>query len=85
MIKNNNAMCENFLQERHMHPIFHWHVDQLIYQWHMRLTYEILTLYNVEKWYVYNNFITNPKWHVVTNYYYWIKKLISILNVNLNQ
>ena len=51
----------------------------------MRLTYEILTLCNVEKWYVYNNFITNPEWQVVTNYYYWIKKLILILNLNLNQ
>ena len=25
----------------------------------------------------YNNFITNPKWQVVTSYYYWVKKVIN--------
>ena len=32
----------------------------------------------------YNIFITNPKWQVVTGCYCWIKKVISVLNSNLN-
>ena len=38
-----------------------------------------------EKWYIYNNFTTNPKWQVVTGCYCWVKKVISMLNSNLNQ
>ena len=37
-----------------------------------------------EKWYVHTIFTTNPKWQVVTGYYCWIKKVISVLNSNLN-
>ena len=33
----------------------------------------------------YNIFTTNPKWQFVTGYYYWVKKVISVLNSNLNQ
>ena len=33
----------------------------------------------------YNIFTTNPKWQVVTGYYCWVKKVISMLNSNLNQ
>ena len=33
----------------------------------------------------YNIFITNLKWQVVTGYYCWVKKVILILNSNLNQ
>ena len=33
----------------------------------------------------YNIFTTNPKWQFVTSYYYWVKKVISVLNSNLNQ
>ena len=32
----------------------------------------------------YNIFIANPKWHVVTGCYCWIKKVILVLNSNLN-
>ena len=32
-----------------------------------------------------NIFITNPKCQVVTNYYYWSKKVILVLDSNLNQ
>ena len=33
----------------------------------------------------YNIFTTNPKWQVVTGCYCWVKKVISMLNSNLNQ
>ena len=33
----------------------------------------------------YNIFTTNSKWRVVTGCYYWVKKVISVLNSNLNQ
>ena len=36
-------------------------------------------------YYFYNIFITNPKWQVVNSCYCWIKKVISVLNSNLNQ
>ena len=36
------------------------------------------------KWYVHIIFTTNPKWQVVTSCYCWIKKVISVLNSNLN-
>ena len=32
----------------------------------------------------FNIFTTNLKWQVVTNCYYWIKKVILVLNSNLN-
>ena len=37
-----------------------------------------------EKWYVHTIFTTNSKWKVVTSCYCWIKKVISVLNSNLN-
>ena len=30
---------------------------------------DVAHLFLKEKWYVYNNFTTNPKWQVVTGYY----------------
>ena len=33
----------------------------------------------------YNIFTINHKWQVVTGYYCWVKKIISVLNSNLNQ
>ena len=33
----------------------------------------------------YNIFTTNLKWQVVIGCYYWVKKVISVLNSNLNQ
>ena len=33
----------------------------------------------------YNIFTTNLKWQVVTGCYYWVKKVISVLNLYLNQ
>ena len=33
----------------------------------------------------YNIFTTTPKWQVVTSCYYWVKKVILVLNSNLNQ
>ena len=33
----------------------------------------------------YNIFTTNPKWQVVTSCYCWGKKVISVLDSNLNQ
>ena len=35
--------------------------------------------------YFHNIFTTNPKWKVVTDYYYWGKKVILVLDSNLNQ
>ena len=32
-----------------------------------------------------NIFITDPKWKVVTSYYCWGKKVILVLDSNLNQ
>ena len=32
-----------------------------------------------------NKFTKNPKWQVVTDCYYWGKKLILVLGSNLNQ
>ena len=34
--------------------------------------------------YFHNIFITNPKWQVVTGYYCWGKKVISVIGSNLN-
>ena len=34
---------------------------------------------------LYNIFSINPKWQVVISCYYWVKKVISVLNLNLNQ
>ena len=48
-------------------------------------THTHIYIYIYEKWYVYNNFTTNSKWQVVTGCYYWVKKVISMLNSNLNQ
>ena len=39
----------------------------------------------IEKWYAYNNFTINLKWQVVTGCYCWVKKVILMLNSNLNQ
>ena len=33
----------------------------------------------------YNIFTTNLKWQIVTGCYCWVKKVISVLNSNLNQ
>ena len=33
---------------------------------------------------LYNIFTTNPKWQVVIDYYYWVKKVISVLNNKFN-
>ena len=35
--------------------------------------------------YFHNIFTTNLKWQVVTDYYYWGKKVILVLDSNLNQ
>ena len=43
-----------------------------------------LPLFFVEKWYVHNIFTTNPKCQVVTVCYCRVKKVISVLNSNLN-
>ena len=31
-----------------------------------------------------NIFTTNPKWQIVTGYYFWGKKVILVLGSNLN-
>ena len=38
-----------------------------------------------KKWNVHNIFIKNPKCQIVTDYYYWGKKVILVLGSNLNQ
>ena len=43
-----------------------------------------LFFFFLEKWYVHTIFTTNSKWKVVTSCYCWIKKVISVLNSNLN-
>ena len=47
------------------------------------------TIIFFKKWYVHNIFTTllqkNPKCQIVTDYYYWGKKVILMLDSNLNQ
>ena len=38
-----------------------------------------------KKCYVYNIFKTNLKWQVVSDCYYWNKKVISVVGSNLNK
>ena len=66
-----NVDLGNFVQNiaRHFPPYFH-----------PKLEWKMICLQQF-----YNIFTTNLKWQVVIGCYCWVKKVISVLNSNLNQ